>query len=42
MKRTSGSPSKKSTLAAQEPTVVRQDHVVLIPNFFDELRRIAP
>jgi serine/threonine-protein kinase len=28
--------------AVQEPTEVRQDHVILIPNFFDELRRIAP
>lgn len=27
--------------AAQEPTEVRQDHAVLIPDFFDELRRIA-
>jgi Tol biopolymer transport system component len=28
--------------AAQEPTEPSQDHVVLIPHFFDELRRIAP
>jgi hypothetical protein len=27
--------------AAQEPDDNRQDHVVLIPRFFDELRRIA-
>jgi serine/threonine-protein kinase len=28
--------------ATQEPTDSRQDHVVLIPHFFDELRRVAP
>jgi serine/threonine-protein kinase len=28
--------------AAQEPTEVRQNQVVLIPHFFDELQRIAP
>jgi hypothetical protein len=27
--------------ATQEPTHVRTDHVILIPRFFDELRRIA-
>jgi Tol biopolymer transport system component len=29
-------------MAAQEPTEVRQNHVVLIPHFIEELRRIAP
>lgn len=28
--------------AAQEPTEVRQNHVILMPHFFDELRKIAP
>jgi hypothetical protein len=28
-------------MAAQEPTEVKQNHVVLIPNFIEELRRIA-
>ena len=29
-------------MAAQEPTEARQDHIVLIPHFIEELRRIAP
>jgi Tol biopolymer transport system component len=28
--------------AAEETTDIRQDHMVLIPHFFDELRRVAP
>jgi hypothetical protein len=28
--------------AAEEPTEVKRNHVVLIPHFFDDLRRIAP
>jgi len=31
-----------AVVAAAEETEVRQDKVVFITNFFDELRRIAP